>query len=571
MLSGEEMSQFKGFLATIRFPPNPYRGLDNTLPLNLTLKGQRTSGRFAMRGLPLPVGNAHRGLELYTRNFLDSAFQCASCHTLPTGMAPNGPILASILNFPVGVGSLPTGPMGENHLGVVSTDGFTNVSMKVPQTRNMHEKVGTEFSSTESLSGFGFAHDGSVASLADFFSAALFSPQSDQDIADLVALNMAFSGSEFQLSNPTLSAAAPISMDAHAGVGLQTHVFSGTLSEQSGLQLQMAQLGKLDLIVQAADRQYLFDAISARFSNDFDSTRLSLSELLALSVQSPQVWTSLSRGLGARLALDRDGDGVPNALEIAQGSNPADGSSKTVRALSGMWFNPERIGSSFDIQYSGNIMLVNWYTYENDGLPVWYQAVAPYSNNNSQQLLNAKLNRFVWNPITRRVIVSEVGELSLQFNSKSAGLVNWRLGTNQGTQLLQPLIDGANSTFNRTGNWYDSNDPGWGLSVYTRADVNVTVMHFYDANQQPRWIAGQGNNDDQLSIEMHATRGACPSCAYAAPTRSAAGSIKLQFNGTRALKFQTDVFSNATPNVRWQRETNNATVLTSPAWVVEWN
>jgi YVTN family beta-propeller protein len=180
-LSDADMSAFKAFLATITFPPNPYRALDNSLPESLPLHGQRTSGRFLMVGLPLGTGNARRGLQLYTGSFLDSQFQCASCHTLPTGMAVNGAVRSSILNFSVGMGSLPIGPLGENHLGVVSTDGFTNVSIKVPQTRNMQEKVGMEFSSTESLSGFGFAHDGTVDSLADFFSAALFSPTSDQD------------------------------------------------------------------------------------------------------------------------------------------------------------------------------------------------------------------------------------------------------------------------------------------------------------------------------------------------------------------------------------------------------
>lgn len=563
-----EMAQFKAYLSTITFPPNPYRNPDNSLPDNLSLKGQRASGRFAMRGTQLPNGNAKRGLQLYTRDFLDSAFQCAACHTLPTGMAPNGPILASILAVPVGTTRLPLGPMGENHLGVVSTDGFSNVSMKVPQTRNMHEKVGAEFSATESLSGFGFAHDGSIGSMADFFSASLFSPQSDQDIADLVALNMAFSGSEFELPNPTLSAPAPLSKDSHAGFGLQTSVNTAALSAQSQVQLNLAIAKKLDLIVNAAKLNFYFDADTARFIADDDQTLLTLAQLQALG---EQVWTSVGKGLGRRLALDRDGDGVGNTKEINQGSNPADAASKSIRALSGMWFNPARSGHGFDLQYAGQQIFATWFTYDNNSLPVWYQAAAPFTNTASQQRWRAPLNRFVWNPSTQRAVASEVGELTMTFSAKNRGQVDWRIGSASGSESIQPLIADQNPVFNRSGNWYAPTQSGWGLGVYTQGNSNFTVMYFYDAEQQPRWVFGQGGLEDQVSLSMIANRGACPQCAYSAPTNSAAGNLQLRFSGTRALNVSTDVFSNATPNARWQRENLALEALSAPAQVVEWN
>jgi hypothetical protein len=50
LLTNAEMQEFENFLATINYPPNPFRNFDNTLPTNLALTGQFTSGRFAPAG-----------------------------------------------------------------------------------------------------------------------------------------------------------------------------------------------------------------------------------------------------------------------------------------------------------------------------------------------------------------------------------------------------------------------------------------------------------------------------------------------------------------------------------------
>lgn len=564
-LTTSQMRAFKDFLRTLSFPPNPYRKPDNSLPTDLALKGQHTSGRFSMRGLPLPNGNAVRGLDLYVNQFLDSAFRCASCHTLPTGMAVNGSVLASILNFPLGNGSMPMGPEGENHLGIVSTDGFTNVSMKVPQTRNMHEKVGAEFSQRESLSGFGFAHDGSVGSMADFFSANLFSVTSDQDVADLVALNMAFAGSDFPISNPALSAPAPTSLDAHAGVGLQTDV-NGSPAELSQLQLAQARLGKLDLIVATNQSNYAFDRVSDRFLPADGAAGINLASLLAFGRQT---WTSVSPGLAKRLALDRDGDGVFDQAELLQGSNPADAASKTTRALAGMWYNPARSGHGFDVQYVGEVMFITWFTYDNDSKPTWYTAVATPIIATGVQRFNAPMTRFVWNKQSNQPEGSVVGELEFSFTRKDQGSVRWRIGNSTGTEAIVPLIQQANVIKNRTGNWYNPAESGWGLGMYTQGEVNFTLMYFYEGNGQPVWVVGTAPEGDHVEFQMQSLRGPCPSCTYLAPTLAPAGSLTLDFTALRALRISCDVSAN-TSTERFIRGPLMLTPLSSPVSNFQW-
>ena len=558
-LSAAEMAAFKAFLSSLTFPPNPYRNLDNSLPEALALTGQRTSGRFSMVGLPLGVGNAKRGLQLYSNNFLDSQFHCSSCHTLPTGMAVNGPIRSPILNFSVGMGSLPIGPLGENHLGVVSTDGFTNVSIKVPQTRNMHEKVGMEFTSTESLSGFGFAHDGTVDSLANFFSASLFSPRSDQDIADLVALNMAFSGSEFGDANPLLSAPAPLSKDSHAAVGAQVTVLAANPPARANELLALARAQKIDLVVAQGRQSYAFNRASDRFVADAGQAALSAAQLLALAnTQAPQTWTALPVGLAQRIGVDRDGDGVSNALEIAQGSDPTDASSTQIRPAQGMWFNPARSGHGFDVQFVDSSLFVTWFTYQDDGTPTWYVAVGAYA-----RPWSAPMSRFVWDPVAQRAVETRVGQLRLNFTDAQHGQVDWQIGSRSGSEPLQPLLSAATPVLDRTGNWYDAVQPGWGLGVYTLGDILFNVAYFYDSANQPRWVVGTTTNTDSAVVAMQSALGFCPDCAHKALVLSPGGEVRYQFNGARAASARVDVFDTSSPNSHWLRGPTPITPLST--------
>ncbi len=64
-LSAEDMQELEDYLATISYPPNPYRNLDNTLPSFLELTGHYKTGRFGNPGDPLPPGDAVRGLEIF--------------------------------------------------------------------------------------------------------------------------------------------------------------------------------------------------------------------------------------------------------------------------------------------------------------------------------------------------------------------------------------------------------------------------------------------------------------------------------------------------------------------------
>src|SRR4029450_11300180 len=74
-----------------------------------------------------------------------------------------------------------------------------------------------------SRAGFGFLHNGSIDSLSRFVSEPGFQLVSLQEVSDLIAFLLSFSGSDLpaQAGHP-LEPAGPTSQDTHAAVGKQT-------------------------------------------------------------------------------------------------------------------------------------------------------------------------------------------------------------------------------------------------------------------------------------------------------------------------------------------------------------
>jgi len=324
-LTFQQMEEFKQFLGTIYFPPNPFREPDNSLPTNLKLEGQFATGKFDLpAGAPLPNGNAQAALAAYRslNPALDQgAFSCAVCHSLPTGAGPNSIFSQNTLEFL----EIAPGPMGEAHLALVGVDGSTNRSMKVAQLRNMYDKTGFDMTQPVNTAGFGFLHDGSVDSLARFLGEPAFIFQSDQAIADMVALMLAFAGSEFGPPVNFLDPPGVESQDVHAGVGRQrTEISSKTDITFVQLFENEAKRGAVDLIAHSTGsdglpRGYLYLPDDDLWLPDsLAEAPIARAELFAdlKGEQRPVTFTVTPIGSGFRLAIDRDGDGLYNYDEI---------------------------------------------------------------------------------------------------------------------------------------------------------------------------------------------------------------------------------------------------------------
>ncbi|MBX3420945.1 MAG: hypothetical protein KF752_05235 [Pirellulaceae bacterium] len=331
-----EMAEFKSFLATLTFPPNPFRNLNNALPTSLNLSGHFATGRFTRAaGVTLPNGNAVNGLSIYRSQsrLLDAgALACVTCHTLPSGGSTERTWDAGLSRWV----TIPRGPHNENHLavmGVDPTEGHQS-TIKVPQMRNLHEKVGFEMTpGNPSLSGFGLLHDGSIPSLSQFVALGPFRVQSDQEVANLVALLLAWSGSDFGVTNNGTNLREPpgvFSKDSHAAVGQQETIRTPTQSTtrlNSLVSIVNGAPGRLQLIAKAhgSDRPRGFLWQGGVFVADNPGQQATQAQLVAATGNGNTVtFTVVPAGTGQRLGIDRDMDGYLDYQEFLNCTDPDD-------------------------------------------------------------------------------------------------------------------------------------------------------------------------------------------------------------------------------------------------------
>jgi DNA-binding beta-propeller fold protein YncE len=372
-LSAQAMQEFEDFLATIHFQPNPHRTFENTLPTSLALPGVSSAGRFSPAGTPLPNGNATTGLSRYTTANLDGGtLRCVTCHTLPTGLGTDMR-LSGLTYVPIA-----PGPNGERHHGLVSQDGSTQKSIKIAQTRNQIEKAGFSLNTTRSRAGFGALHDGSIPGVAHFLSSPVFSFTSDQDLANMVAFMLSFTGSNLPAGSATSIFMPPgtASKDAHAAVGTQTTLVSigSAPPAQTTLLTQMlgqASLGRVGLVVKGRIGGVLRGGAQVQGSNNFQMDRAgevltSNALFLLASVGSELTFTVVPFGSQTRLGLDRDLDGAFDYDEVLAGSDPADpnslpsiGASYCGPAVANSTGSPAVISAAGNLSAAANEVRIN--------------------------------------------------------------------------------------------------------------------------------------------------------------------------------------------------------------------
>ncbi|MEX2016058.1 MAG: hypothetical protein WD873_05420, partial [Candidatus Hydrogenedentales bacterium] len=240
---------------------------------------------------------------------------------------------------------------GNHHIAVVSSDGSTNKTIKIPHLRNDYEKVGMDLTNQRSLSGFGLLHDGSVDSLTSFLSSSAFNPDTDQDVADMVALMLAFSGSDFDaiisdlgfdpgLTDFPAFGGSPLflphdtpglqtSKDAHAAVGKQV-TFNSASKNMTFLNqlLAMADNGDIEIIAKNIHNNAARGAIylgGGQWQRDRNTDGpITTAELLAQAGAGTELtFTAVPVGTGIRMGIDRDEDSHYDFSEVLAGSDPA--------------------------------------------------------------------------------------------------------------------------------------------------------------------------------------------------------------------------------------------------------
>lgn len=333
-LAEAPMAEMKDFLASIVFPPNPYRNLDNSLPEHLDLSF--TPGLLEADGTrpEIPAGNPRHGLEV----FLTGSLSCALCHTLPSGRGT--PLVEDHYRLvPVA-----RGPHGERDLRVsIGANTDVQTMYKMPPLAPLYEKMGLDFLSADgSTTGFGFFSSGAIDSLFRF---ALSMQQgqeqiSFQDRVDLFALMLVWGGSDMPRSQSGTPLQPPgmAGHDSHAALGQQATIRTpkDDLTRLVTLRNVVEQSDRVELVAKGrrngAQRGWWYH--DGHFIADAPDAYATLAELVDTSGPgSETTFTVVGAGTGRRLGIDRDLDGnldgadshlAPVALR-ADGAATADG------------------------------------------------------------------------------------------------------------------------------------------------------------------------------------------------------------------------------------------------------
>jgi YVTN family beta-propeller protein len=296
-LTPADMDAYTNFIMTVNFPPNPYRNLDDSMPNAITVPSQNGGGQTA-------PGNPNNGATIFSNASppLDGgAFQCATCHTLPTGTSRN------LFNG---------GLEGESQ------------DFKIPELRNMYEKIGfdvirpnlqsnnaTNIGRSAQKKGFGFLHDGSV-SLTEFLAAPVFNSTTQQEL-DLFAFMLAFSTE----SRPAIGRQVTVDVNNKT---------NGTVVTNINILIAEATVGHCDLIakgvVDGTAKGWVYDpGLNKLVPDSLLETPLTEADLrTAIVAGDVLTYTGVPPGSGERLGIDRDRDGWLDRTELVFGTDPAD-------------------------------------------------------------------------------------------------------------------------------------------------------------------------------------------------------------------------------------------------------
>jgi hypothetical protein len=190
--------------------------------------------------------------------------------------------------------------------------------------------------------------------------------------------------------------------------------------------------------------------------------------------------------------------------------------------ISGAWFDPDHDGEGFifEILASG-IVVVYWFTYDDQGHQDWYLAVGEARGNRVvfPELLRVSGGVFgdAFDPA--QVTEEVVGTARFTFSDCGEGVMDWRIGNRTGRQSLSrlthimgldcglPILAPVRPESLFSGSWFDPAHDGEGFVVEILRNNQVVVYWFsFGPDGARRWYFGIGEIvDGTLVVEKMLT------------------------------------------------------------------
>ena len=294
-LSAADMESFRQFALAIRYPPNPWRNVDDVLPdADVTIPGTTKTG------------NPTRGETIFRTFPVDATQPCLICHTDPFG-AGGGKL----------GGVTPQEPTSPDAAGLFTGDKVRSPhsDVKVAHLREVYRKIGPAFgqpgTTPDARRGFGILHDGSLPDLFSFLSWTIFnlSPANGaEEVRDVASFVMRYpTGTRPCVGQQvTVPPGAPPTGSA-ADESLLASILTIADAAAPNRHGEAVASGE----VAGALRTYRLDLL--QWTPDVaGGTRVSTAQLRTTAT-GPITFMCVPVSQGQRLGGDRDEDGVLNA------------------------------------------------------------------------------------------------------------------------------------------------------------------------------------------------------------------------------------------------------------------
>ncbi|MBS0569708.1 MAG: S8 family serine peptidase [Proteobacteria bacterium] len=211
----------------------------------------------------------------------------------------------------------------------------------------------------------------------------------------------------------------------------------------------------------------------------------------------------------------------------------------------GAYYNPQRSGHGIYMSRTGDSQVAYWYTYLEDGTPIWYAGLntAPAAGSGAWI---APLARVTWDGSAINAYQT-VGDQIITPISATDFIYSWHLYGTSGSEHFTLIgaaqclpFNGSQSDF--TGQWYAPAQSGYGMDVFAQTGFQNDTFYFYDSLGQPHWADGNiASFGPSATVPLMQYTGFCPTCAYAPVSTNVIGNLNLNYTDANKGSYSTNL------------------------------
>ncbi len=234
---------------------------------------------------------------------------------------------------------------------------------------------------------------------------------------------------------------------------------------------------------------------------------------------------------GRWYAVLSNGNSSTSAIEIRA---DVEFSGTPIAVHPGLWTPASRVGlgQGYEYNFGGPSRVLIWYTYDEDGQPVWYIAQNSESAGN---IWTAGMARVTNDGSEQQLAL--VGKVSVTLLAANDAMFSFTLYGESGTERMTPLsaltcpiISGSEKSY--TGLWYRGVAGLGGASILMNSSTEAQIHYVFDAVGMPRWLFAQEKlepSPDNPDIPIHQFSGYCAVCDEQSVTHVPVGVIGRSF------------------------------------------